>query len=225
MNGIKFKSIESIKDIKITFKKPGKKKLDDYRDFNFFYPYIGKEKKNKDKNLYIIIASSVILTGIIISSTWNYVHINNTKKEIEQMKKVINLPESRAKLAQSEKLSKKEDILKKYYYHVQIISAAINKKELISSNLMRKVSSAIPQSVSFKTISVNEDNVQIQGIAGSRVNIAEFQHNLKDVDVIKDVQVMTINENSNSNAVNTAENKTYTFTLKCTLKDVDENEN
>lgn len=220
MINIKLRDIKSILNMEIKPKGSLKKKNHSNKDYNFFAPYIKSEKTGKNKTLYKIVISAVLLFLFTTTFIWNFIQINNTKKDIEKMNKIINAPESKAILAEGKELSNKYNILKKYYDGVSIIRGNIDKKSIIGSNLIREISSAIPQSVSFKSITINEDKIQIQGLGESRVNIAEFQHNLKELEEIKDVQVMTINENSNSEA-----NLGYNFTLKCTLKDVGENEN
>lgn len=225
MNGIKMKNIEGAIKNKINPKKPSKTKEYTDMDFNFFQPYLGKEKKQKNKILYISIIFGAMLFISAATTIWNYTQISNTKKEIEQMNKVINSPKSKEILKQGEKLNKKYDILKKYYSGVSSITTNIYKKEIINSDLMNKVSLSLPTSVSFKSMTLNGNTIQIQGVAANRVNIAEFQYNLKQLQEIKDVQVMTINQNYNADTVTNVQNGNCNFTLKCTLKDVDENEN
>lgn len=192
-------------------------------DFNFFYPYLGKKKETKNKYLYMISAGVFILLILGGSFIWNMKRINSVKKEITALKSVVDSPETQDKIKQADKLNKKYDIIKKYYDGVEVISTAVDNKQVVSSELIRKLSSAIPHSVSFKTVSIDAQSIQIQGTAGSRVNIGEFQHNLKKLDGMKDVQVMSINKNTEDKGSNDS-NEGYTFTLKCLLKDVDNNE-
>lgn len=197
-------------------------------DFNFFSPYIIKKKQTKDKFLCIIVVAAVLLFIFIGNFVWNVVKINKMEKEISEMKKIMNSNDTQAKFKEADNLNKKYDILKKYYDEANVISNAINKNQVISSDLIKKISSTLPQSVSFKTVAIDTQSIQIQGTAGSRVNIAELQYNLKQLENIKDVQVVNINKSSDSseNNNNTVETgNEYIFTLKCTLKDVEVNEN
>lgn len=207
-------------------------------DFNFFSPYIVKKKNVQDRYVASATIIVVLLFIFVGSFVWNFIKINKMEKEISEMKKVMNSSATQAKIKQADTLSKKHDVLIKYYNQVSSISNEINKKQVVSSDLMGKVSSELPQSVSLKIMSIDSEGVEMQGTAGSRVNIGELQYNLKQLDVIKDVQVININEGidnsqdgTNNNIKNNTNNNTtetnngFTFTLKCTLKDVDVNEN
>jgi type IV pilus assembly protein PilN len=222
------KDFKYLKDVfsKINLQVSGKKT----NDFNFFSPYIAKKKNTHDRHVISIISVAVLLFIFAGSFLWNFIKINRTEKEINQMKKAISSSTTQARLREADTLSKKHDILVKYYNQVSNISNEINKKQLVSSDLMGKISSTLPQSVSLKTMSIDSQGIELQGTAGSRVNIGELQYNLKQLDVIKDVQVISINE-ALSNGQNGTNNGTtvtsngFTFTLKCTLKDVEVNEN
>lgn len=230
MKEFKFlKNIKNLKDIKIQLKKPSvKSKIS--TDFNFFEPFIEKSKGEKKKYNFVIAA--VILAAVFITSfLWNLVQAKNTQKEIDRTRNIVESYDTKVKLAEIEKLNKKYDVLNKYFAQAYIISGAIENKDVVGSELIGKICSTLPKTVSFKSFSINVGEkgsggaIQIQGIAQTRINAAELQNNLKALDEIKEVQVTNINNVSDTGVNNnTNVSPQYTFTIKCMLKDADSNE-
>lgn len=205
-------------------------------DFNFFSPYVDKKKETKNKYIYSIATLVILLSLFTGNFLWNFIRIDNNEKAIDKLKKTIDSPESKTKLSEADKVKKKYDVLNKYYGQVYSITSAVNNKEIISSKLMERICSNIPEKVSFKSFSItvgekgNGGNIQIQGAAETRANVAELEHNLKGLNEIKEVQVSNITDlNSNlEENLNYNENNdlssAYSFTIKCVLKDVDKYE-
>lgn len=222
--------LKKLNEKKITMGKKAKKNRE---DFNFFEPYIGKQNKEKNGILYIAV---VVSLAVIFTSSFivNLMQINNIQKEIEDLKKQVESPQIKVKLNEVDKLKKKYAVLNKYYGQAYIITNAIDNKSVINSVLIGKVFLQIPKTLSFKSFKVTcgdkgvGGSIDIQGIAESRVNIAELEYNLKLVDSIKEVHVSDITEVNNilesKLNMNLTNNSSYTFSIKCTLKDVDENE-
>ncbi|MTK11915.1 MAG: PilN domain-containing protein [Clostridiaceae bacterium] len=225
-----FKELKKLKDYKITLPLANEKNSNKNLDFNFFESYIGTHKKKKFKHLYITLIVSTLALVFLTSFIWNYIKINNTQKEIESLKIQVDSPQAKAKLNEVDKLKKKYDVLNKYYGQAYGITTAIDNKSIISSSLIEKIFSQIPKTLSFKSFNVTVGDkgaggsIDIQGIAESRSNIAELEHNLKLVDSIKEVQVSNIAEVNSVLESKSNNNSSYTFSMKCTLKDVDENE-
>lgn len=88
----------------------------------------------------------------------------------------------------------------------------------MSSELLRSINSTIPKEVSFKTITVEENVITFKGVSKNRQGIGELQYNVKQLDIVENAQVGSISSDD-------VGNESYTFDLKCTLKDVDVDEN
>ncbi|UZQ50789.1 PilN domain-containing protein [Clostridium kluyveri] len=230
----KIKKLSSIKlkDIKlrnIKFIKTKSKKTHSIKqDFNFFQPYLGKHKQQRNYILYGTLTITTVMVIFIAAFIWNLYRINVTKNEINSINSALQSPQTKNKLAQLDKLNKKYNIMDKYYKQAFVINHAIENRNVVGSVLIGKISSAIPRNISFKSLDIetssdsSKSSIDINGTSDSRDSVAELQHNLKLLDEIKEVQVLNINEeNSDINSENTSE---YTFSIKCTLKDADENE-
>lgn len=224
-------NLKKLNETKITIPKRDKKNKE---DFNFFQPYIGKQNKEKNQFLYVTVVATSLVVIFTSSFVLNLMQINNRQEEIENLKKQVESPQIKVKLNEVDKFKKKYDVLNKYYGQAYIITTAIDNKSVINSALIGKVFLQIPKTLSFKSFNVTVGdkgvggNIDIQGVAETRANIAELEYNLKLVDSIKEVHVSNITEVNNilesKLNVNLTNNSSYTFSIKCILKDVDENE-
>lgn len=204
------------------------------KDFNFFEPYIGKQNEEKSKFLYTAVVVISLLVIFTAGFVWNELQISSNEEKIESLKKQVESSETKTKLNEIDKIKKKYDVLNKYYGQAYIIVKAIDNKSIISSTLIENIFSKIPKTVSFKSFNLTcgdkgvGGTIDIQGVAESRENIAELQYNLKSIDQIKEVQVNNITEVNNvvesKLKVNLNNSSAYTFSIKCTLKDVDVDE-
>ncbi|MBK1810494.1 PilN domain-containing protein [Clostridium sp. YIM B02505] len=186
-------------------------------DFNFFAPYQGKQKQVVNKKIYIYTISAVVLIFILGTLIWNSVNIYITNKQIEKYKADINSPKLQAKITEANDINKKSQILSKYDVAIDSINNDIAKKNVVSSDILDKINLAVPKEVSFNNISLDESNISFNGQSKNRQAIGELQHNLKGLDIFEVVQVNSITgDEADSN---------YKFDLKCTLKDVEINEN
>ncbi|MBI6873862.1 PilN domain-containing protein [Clostridium aciditolerans] len=230
-----FKELKKLKDYKITLPLTNEKNSNKNLDFNFFESYIGTRKKKKFKHLHITLIASTLTLVFLTSFIWNYIKISNTKQEIDQIKQTIDSPQTKVKLDGAVKLKKKYDVLNKYYAQAYSITSAIENRAIISSKLIEKICLNIPQKLSFKSFNItvgdkgSGSSIEIQGTAESRVSIAEFEHNLKGLNEVKEVQISNITEltaDGKGTSINTDNNSdlSYSFIIKCTLKDVDEHE-
>ncbi|KZL93400.1 PilN domain-containing protein [Clostridium magnum] len=211
-----------------------KKEKKNKQDFNFFEPYNGKNKQEKNKLLRASVVVVFLCVIFISSFIWNTIQIKNSQRELEAIKKELESPQIKDKLSEIDKLDGKYNILNKYYGQVYIINGALENKDLVNSELMGKICSSLPGKVSFKSFSVtlgengSGGSIDIQGTAESRVNAAELQYNLKSLDNIKDVQVTNITDAVGNivvgNDTTGANVSKYTFSIKCTLKEADEDE-
>jgi len=98
----------------------------------------------------------------------------------------------------------------KYDDEITKIIDALNSREIVTTNLLDKLSSTLPTEVTFNSINITNTEITIQAVSTSRVAIGEVEHNLKKLDIMQDVYIGGISGVEN-----------YTFDIKCVLKDVE----
>ncbi|MDZ5010241.1 pilus assembly protein PilN, partial [Clostridium perfringens] len=90
------------------------------------------------------------------------------------------------------------------------IVGALKTREVVTTNLLDKLSSSLPTEVTFNSINITNTEISIQAVSTSRVAIGEIEHNLKKLNNIQDVYIGGISGDEQ-----------YTFDIKCVLKDVE----
>jgi type IV pilus assembly protein PilN len=184
-------------------------------DFNFFAPYQGKQKQVVGKKIYIYTISAVVILFVVGTFVWNNINIFIINREIDKYQSAVSSPKVQEKVKEAENLKNKLDILNKYEDGLSKIDGGINSRDTISSALLNKINSTLPSDINFKSVSIDGSSLSIQGISKTMSAIGELQHNIKSLDSIVDAQVGNINQDDSKSG-------SYSFDLKCTLKDVDE---
>lgn len=188
------------------------------RDFNFFAPYQGEKKKVVNKRIYVYTLVTIMIVVIFGSLAYNTINIYVLDKNIKKYTSEINNSDIQQKVKDAEDINKKMAIVNNYNSGIDIVKDNIDKKDMITSNLLNSINSKIPKEMSFTNISIEENKVSFQGVAKSRQDIADFEYGLKNLDFISDTHVGSI-------TVDESKPGTYKFDLKSTLKDVGNNEN
>jgi len=187
------------------------------RDFNFFDPHTGARKDLKKEYLYAAILSSCLVLLIIFTYAFNYINIRNLNSEIVDIQQNLNSKENTVKLKEIGNEEKKLAIMNKYYGKVVTISEGINDKDFVGSKVLDKINSCVPEGVYFKVMNLDASGVKLDAEGKDRETIAVFERALRELDIVKKIHIDSIMSPS-------GENKNFTFSVNCTLKDVDNDE-
>ncbi|WP_171011284.1 PilN domain-containing protein [Haloimpatiens lingqiaonensis] len=186
------------------------------KDFNFFQVESYDEKEKSNKKNYILATAGILVFFMVLTSGYKLIRTFKLNKEIKAMESYINSKENIEKLKEAERQQDKLKILEQYKQKVSPIADFIESSGNINSYLINNIYISIPKDVYFKSINMDNNNIQIQGQGSRREDIAEFQYNLKDTNLFKNIFVSNISQ---------SEGGKYIFNLKCTLKDVGIDEN
>lgn len=178
-------------------------------DMNFFAPYQGQKKEEKNKSIYVYSILGFLSVVIIGTFVWNTTNIILLNSKIKEYNLKLDNEEIKNKLLKWENLTKKEDILIKYDKGLTEIIGALDTREVVTTDLLNNLSSCLPSEVTFNSISINNTEINIQAVSADRVAIGEIEHNLRNLDNIQDVYIGGISGT-----------ETFTFNIKCSLKDV-----
>ncbi|GAA0752447.1 PilN domain-containing protein [Clostridium sartagoforme] len=180
------------------------------RDMNFFSPYQGQKKEQKNKNIYVYSMAGFLSVVIIGTLTWNSTNILLLNNKIKNYNEKLEQQDIKEKISKWDDISKKNDILTKYDTELSKIVYALNTREVVTTDLLDKLSSSLPTEVTFNSINITNTEVSIQAVSTNRVAIGEIEHNLKKLNIIQDVYIGGISGDEQ-----------YTFDIKCVLKDVE----
>lgn len=184
------------------------------RDVNFFCEYkrAVNQKENGLRYFYGVLIIFAIFT--VLSAGVDGVRIFLLTKKIDVFTEKLNEPSIQQELTEANNVNSEIDILNKYDAKVNEVSGDIKKRDNVSVDLFTKLNSKLPSDISFKSISVNANEVVIEGTSKSNDAVAEYEHNLKE---LKDVSTVFVETLDKSNSVEDE----YSFKLNCVLKDVE----
>lgn len=180
------------------------------RDMNFFAPYQGQKKEEQNKNIYVYSLIGFLTVAIVGTFTWNSVNIFLLNKKIKDYNTKLESPEIKEKLNLWNELTRSNEVLNKYNNGLDEIIVGLKTREVVTTDLLNKISSCLPSEVTFNSINITNTEITVQAVSTNRVAIAEVEHNLRELDNIQDVYIGGISGN-----------EIYTFDIKCSLKDVE----
>lgn len=190
------------------------------KDFNFFEPYQSAKKASKLKWVFITLCVILFLSSYIGLYKWNDAKIEQAQMEVSQVEKKFDVKKYDELEKKRISIEKRYSLLKEYYENLKGVEESIYSKDVIGSDILDEIGSTIPQNVYILAMSLSEKNIQIQGSADTRITAAEFIYNLKALEIFQKVYIPGLNElNGHEN-----DEKEYSFSVICTLKDVDKNE-
>ncbi|VYU68599.1 Fimbrial assembly protein (PilN) [Clostridium tertium] len=178
-------------------------------DLNFFAPYQGQKKEQHNKNIYVYSIAAFLSVAIVGSFAWNTSRIILLNSKIKDYNAKLEDPIVKEKLVTWEDISRKTDILSRYNDGLVEINNALGTREVVSTELLNKLSACLPSQVTFNSISIDSKQISIQAVSSSRPAIGELENNLRKLDNIQDVYIGGISGT-----------ESYTFDIKCVLKDV-----
>lgn len=184
------------------------------KDFNFFAPYTGGGKEFKKEYFYAVLLSAGLILFITFTYAFNYFNISKLNSEIVDIQQHLNSKENIVKLKEVENEEKKLALMNQYYGIVANISENINNKDFVGSKVIDKINSCVPEGVYFKVLTLDASGVQLQAEGKDREAVAIFERTLRNLDIVKEVHIASINSSS-------TENENLAFSVNCILKDVD----
>lgn len=187
------------------------------KDFNFFSSFIETKKASTTKYISIGLITVFIFLIVVGFSYVNYSKVKALENEIAELRAYLDSEEVIERLKDVEEKKRKLTVMREYFSILEEINRNIDNAYVINSELIEKVSSTFPKELFVNSIVLAQADLQMQGISNNRVAIAEFQHNLKELEVFSKVNVSTINKESE-------ESSNYFFSMTCTFEGVENNE-
>ena len=179
------------------------------RDINFFSTYQTQRHQQKNQNLYSYVLVGAISLFIVGTFGWNQFNLMKANNLITELEAKLADPTIQEQIKESDIAFKTSEILEQYNSGLTPLLTNIESRDLITTQKLDLISSTIPSEVQFGSLSITNTNITISATSTSRTAIAEVQHNLKQLDFIADVYIGSIGGTD-----------TYSFSLNCTLKDV-----
>ncbi|OOM71677.1 PilN domain-containing protein [Clostridium sp. BL-8] len=184
------------------------------KDLNFFEPYLGKKKEKVNLKKYVYGAVIIVALSIIISFSINTTRIILLNKSISNYNDELSKPEIQTQLKEADEINKQIDVLNKYDKAVNDVAVSVKARDNVSEELLKDISSTLPSEVLFENLDIAENTIAIKGTTTNRKAVSELEHNLRELPIMEDVYV-------NSIEPKTSVEEEYSFDIKCVLKDVE----
>jgi type IV pilus assembly protein PilM len=173
--------------------------------------------KMKQSRLKGVFTGSVLLGAVALAVILYYlnfmVEVNSLNNEIKYYDDIINNPVYQEKYQEMQAMENKINVLKEYKSALSTLNAQLTKSDTVQTDLLNFISSTVPVDININSLSINEENIVIQGTSILRESVAQLEKNLKDIEIIDNVFVPSITEQE-------GEVSNYSFSVNCTIKDV-----
>jgi len=188
------------------------------RDINFLTD--SKKKHNTRFNVGIVImAISFIMALILIYNLFIYMSKQYIlENEISQMNKFIESQENIKLNNQAESLKNKVYLLEQYKEEVDKVKTTIKNEDAVTSIMFEEVAKALPSDSKVNSMTIDESTIQLQCTSNSKLGVAQFEKNLKDIEFIDSVYIPAVVEAAKDEII------VFTYSVVCEIKDVTQDE-
>lgn len=180
------------------------------KDLNFFEPYIDKREFKLNKAVFMYAFIMLCIISLIAYGVYNQLQISGLQKTVNDLKEVAENPRTLEKVKEIKDRESEVNTFKEEVNKIKEMDKAIEAGDIIDENLLRLITSKMPEDLFFTNFSVNNREIQISGISKDKWAVAELG---KGLEIIKDVDEIFV-----SNI--TAQEDHYKFMLNITLKEV-----
>lgn len=169
------------------------------QDINFLSSYQGKNGdvvakggQVKENNTPLYIFMGIVGAVIVGTFLWNTINIKIQESKITSIEEKMADPEFQKQLAIAQDLSKKISSVNEYKTGVAEITTVVNSRKIITPEILEDVKNAIPDGAVVSKWNISNEEMSIGGAATSSDIVADFEHNIRELDRTQNVHVSTI---------------------------------
>jgi len=180
-------------------------------DMNFFSSYNRKsEKKGVEKPITVINGAVIlILAGIIAYGTFNIITIRRLSNEVLTMNAELEEARKNPKLSEINAREKEVSGLKAELSKLHTLDEYIDGLDTINESMLEAVRANTPPELFLKSMVMTREGIKLEGISKDKESIAQFGHNLKEIEGLEKVFIPQVND----------EEDHYSFYLDIDLKE------
>ncbi|WP_346847195.1 PilN domain-containing protein [uncultured Clostridium sp.] len=187
-------------------------------DLNFFYVDTNKESDAGVKKA-IFSAAAIVGAGIIVTLSFNTFGIYRAEKSISDLNNKINEEAFVENYKESLEVATERKTFSTYNSKLNEIFHGIIDRNKLSPDFIEEINYTLPKEVYFKSMNFAAGSIEINASATNREAIAEFQHNMNNIEFIEESHIGGIVSD-----LGDGEKEVFTFTMTCKLKEAYYNE-
>lgn len=179
------------------------------KDLNFFESYNKKREKTFNKDIILYAAIGLLFFSILSYAIINYIEIRKLRADVLMLEKEVEYKNRDKRI--KEILDKEKDIneLKLKIDNLKNLDCYITKNDIISEMLLYEITKRVPETVFLYSMVVNTNAIKIEAKSKNKNSIAQFEHNLNEVEDFQEVFIPQI--------INYEDY--YSFTIEIKLKE------
>lgn len=186
-------------------------------EINFLSSYLDIKRKKRMKVLHVFFFLMALLLPMLTIYGINTYRRDYYSQQLANLERNLNSEELIAKVEHYNTSKKKLEILEQYYHVIYNVNQQIMQISHMGREVLEKIEGTFPQDVFIKVFISTLEGISMQGTAKDRIAIAEFQHNLKNLELFEVVHVNILSQES-------LIEDTIIFDIKCTFKGGDDDE-
>lgn len=180
-------------------------------DMNFFSSYGKKTEKKKTEKSLLFINSLIILIliGTLSYGAFNYLTIRKLSNEIAALNTEFEDSGKNQKLSEILAMGKKVSALKEDLAKLNKLDRYIDDIDIINESVLESIRINTPSELFLGSMVMNAEGIMIEGISKDKRSIAQFEHNLRELEGWEKIFVSRI----------TDEKGYYSFYLNIDMKE------
>jgi len=176
------------------------------RDYNFFSEYVFSESKLRPKKLILPVLIFIVIASVV--GTFFFLEWKLYEKEdlIAEQETFLNSDEVVKTKQELETLSEEVAYLTLLGEDTALFELILQLDFTVTEELTDALLESVPRNIMFTSYSIGDGDIVILGEATERADIAEFEDNLRNLDIFSNIFVPIVSYNS--------ETEHYLFTLE-----------
>lgn len=168
------------------------------RDFNFFAPYLKKNKKQFDVGAFLKTALAIVLAAILVLTAFLYMRLNQQKKRLNQLQTEIENAGYQAQYQEAQKAFSEVEELKLEKEFFVRLQGAMMEVHRVNEHFMQFLGKEVIKDLYLNDIAIQNRQITLNGTALSKHAIAQFERDLRKTDTFDDVKITEIHKKGDS---------------------------
>lgn len=188
------------------------------KDINFL---TDKNKEHKSKFNVGVFVMVVTVVAALTASYYLYSYMVRQKaleKELQTINQFMESEENIQQSIEAESLKSKALLLEKYKQEVEKLQQSISNQDAVTTIMFEEIGKAVPLGTKINSMIIDKQSIQLQCSSGSKLEVAQLEKNLKNIEFINYVYIPAVVEGANGSNAN------YSYSVVCEVKDVSADE-
>ena len=164
------------------------------RDFNFFEAFEQKKKRSDGPRVGYPLVLILVILAAAAWPAYNFYQIYRLDQDIVAKRNQLEADERYPLFLEAELKEAELANARSILTDMQMSSEIIQEKEIIDESLLYTIASSMPEDTALDSMTINGENIALQGNAQSKPAIAEFEYNIRQTGRFENIFIPSISE-------------------------------